>query len=197
MGSPHQAATSAEGAAWPLTAIYAIFCALALAWVAANPAARPFGMMHGRSAIFKRIPDSGLLLRGALLLESPIALIAFARVEGLLLHLAGEGLAQDLIRPQFIGPWVHGPMVALGFAAAFFTRTLGFIWLALLIVIAELLIVFSRFIFSYEQALMGDLVPLLVCGIVSCSHRPTRSWKRDMCALMCSTQASIRASREG
>jgi TRAP-type mannitol/chloroaromatic compound transport system permease small subunit len=38
------------------------------------------------------------------------------------------------------------------------TRTLGFIWLAILIVIAELLIVVSRFVFSYEQAFMGDLV---------------------------------------
>ena len=38
------------------------------------------------------------------------------------------------------------------------TRTLGFHWLALLIVLAELLIVISRFVFSYEQALMGDLV---------------------------------------
>jgi len=33
-----------------------------------------------------------------------------------------------------------------------------FPWLALLIVSAELLIVISRFVFSYEQALMGDLV---------------------------------------
>jgi TRAP-type mannitol/chloroaromatic compound transport system permease small subunit len=38
------------------------------------------------------------------------------------------------------------------------TRTLGFFWLALLIVVAELLIVFSRFVFSYEQAFMSDLV---------------------------------------
>lgn len=49
-------------------------------------------------------------------------------------------------------------MAVLGFVVAAFSRSLGFIWLALLIVIAELLIVFSRFVFSYEQALMGDLV---------------------------------------
>jgi len=41
---------------------------------------------------------------------------------------------------------------------AIFSRTLGFIWLTLLIVVAELLIVFTRFIFSYEQAFMADLV---------------------------------------
>jgi len=38
------------------------------------------------------------------------------------------------------------------------TRSLGFIWLALLVVIAELMIVISRFVFSYEQAFMADLV---------------------------------------
>jgi TRAP-type mannitol/chloroaromatic compound transport system permease small subunit len=46
----------------------------------------------------------------------------------------------------------------LGILMACVTRTLGFIWLALLVVIAELLIVFTRFVFSYEQAYMGDLV---------------------------------------
>ena len=50
------------------------------------------------------------------------------------------------------------PLIALGFLTSFFTRTLGFTWLALLIVAAELGIVISRFIFSYEQAFMGDLV---------------------------------------
>jgi TRAP-type mannitol/chloroaromatic compound transport system permease small subunit len=39
-----------------------------------------------------------------------------------------------------------------------FTPTLGFHWLAALIAAAELGIVLSRFIFSYEQAFMGDLV---------------------------------------
>ena len=34
-------------------------------------------------------------------------------------------------------------------------RTMGFAWLALLVVVAELQIVISRFIFSYEQAFMG------------------------------------------
>jgi len=46
----------------------------------------------------------------------------------------------------------------LGLVVAAFTRTLGFPWLALLIVCAELAIVITRFVFSYEQAFMGDLV---------------------------------------
>ncbi|MDT2078734.1 MAG: TRAP transporter small permease subunit, partial [Planktomarina sp.] len=54
--------------------------------------------------------------------------------------------------------YIHIPLLILGFFLGAVTRTLGFIWLAILIVIAELLIVVSRFVFSYEQAFMGDLV---------------------------------------
>ncbi len=48
--------------------------------------------------------------------------------------------------------------MGLSLVIAYFTRSLGFIWLALLIVLAEFQIVISRFVFSYEQAFMGDLV---------------------------------------
>ncbi len=84
--------------------------------------------------------------------------ISFLRVEGFLPLLVDEQLAKDLGRPQFRGPMVHLPLLALGFLLGAVTRTLGFHWLALLIVIAELAIVITRFIFSYEQAFMGDLV---------------------------------------
>lgn len=84
--------------------------------------------------------------------------IAFLRVEGLLSAVFSDDLARELIRARFIGPFIHVPLVLLGFIVALFSRSLGFIWLALMIVVAELLIVISRFVFSYEQALMGDLV---------------------------------------
>lgn len=84
--------------------------------------------------------------------------ISFLRVEGLLPLVVDEQLAKDLGRPQFRGPMIHLPLLALGFLVGAVTRTLGFHWLALLIVIAELAIVITRFIFSYEQAFMGDLV---------------------------------------
>jgi len=84
--------------------------------------------------------------------------ISFLRVEGMLSSVVGDQLARNLARSQFSGQYVHMPLLGLGIVIAMFTRTLGFIWLALLIVAAELLIVFSRFIFSYEQAFMGDLV---------------------------------------
>ena len=86
------------------------------------------------------------------------ASIAWIRVERFLPVLFNADLASALLRSNFIGPTIHIPLVCLGFFVAFFSRTLGFTWLALMIVMAELLIVISRFVFSYEQSLMGDLV---------------------------------------
>jgi len=84
--------------------------------------------------------------------------ISFLRVEDLLAAVVGDQLAKDLGRSSFRGAYVHYPLVLAGFIIGYFTRSLGFIWLALLIVSAELLIVITRFVFSYEQAFMGDLV---------------------------------------
>lgn len=84
--------------------------------------------------------------------------ISFLRVEGLLHHFFSEDMIKELGRSQYRGSMIHMPLVAAGFLLALVTRTIGFHWLALLIVIAELAIVITRFIFSYEQAFMGDLV---------------------------------------
>ncbi|MEM7243411.1 MAG: TRAP transporter small permease subunit [Pseudomonadota bacterium] len=86
------------------------------------------------------------------------AVISFMRIEELLPLVFGEELANNLGKSRFRGPFVHFPLIILGFVIAARTRTLGFHWLALLIVIAELLIVLFRFVFSYEQAFMADLV---------------------------------------
>ncbi len=84
--------------------------------------------------------------------------VSFLRVEGLLPGLFGDKLAIDLGRSTFRGLYVHFPMAALAIVIATRHRGLGFPWLALLVVAAELLIVLTRFIFSYEQAFMADLV---------------------------------------
>ncbi|MGI9332676.1 MAG: TRAP transporter small permease subunit, partial [Gammaproteobacteria bacterium] len=84
--------------------------------------------------------------------------ISFLRVEGLLAQVVGEELTTELGRSRYRGPNVHVPLMIAGAVMALFTRTLGFPWLALLIVVAELAIVITRFVFSYEQAFMGDLV---------------------------------------
>lgn len=84
--------------------------------------------------------------------------ISFLRVENLLEGVVGEQMTKNLGRPQFRGTFVHAPLMILGIISAMRSRILGVEWLTLMVVVAELLIVFLRFIFSYEQAFMADLV---------------------------------------
>ncbi len=93
------------------------------------------------------------------------ALISFLRIEGLLEVFVGADLTTQLGRSQFRAPYVHFPLVLASLALAAVTRTLGFTWLALLVVVAELQIVVSRFVFSYEQAFMGDMVRFWYGGL--------------------------------
>ena len=86
------------------------------------------------------------------------ALISLLRVENFLIPLAGQELNDTLGLASKRGLYVHYPLIALAVIIAFFTRSLGFIWLSFLVVLAEFTIVLTRFIFSYEQAYMGDLV---------------------------------------
>ena len=85
-------------------------------------------------------------------------IISFLRVEQLLSPLIGDELTEALGLPQFRGIYVHYPLILLSFVIAFFNKSLGFTWLAFLVVLAEFQIVISRFVFSYEQPFMGDLV---------------------------------------
>lgn len=87
------------------------------------------------------------------------AVISFLRVEDLLPRLVGEELASELGRNAFRGPVVHGPLMVLGLLLPLvFRGGINFVWLAALVVLAELQIVILRFVFSYEQTFMGDLV---------------------------------------
>ena len=85
-------------------------------------------------------------------------IVSFLRVEGLLPAVFGKKLAQQLGVSSFRGVYVHLPLMLAAAVVACFRRGLDFIWLALLVVVAEFQIVIARFIFSYEQAFMGDLV---------------------------------------
>lgn len=85
-------------------------------------------------------------------------LISFMRVEEFLSPFLSESRINDLGRPSFRGLYVHYPLILLALVIAFFVRTVNFSWLAFLVVLAEVQIVLSRFVFSYEQAFMGDLV---------------------------------------
>lgn len=148
--------SGADMRVWVIVALYVLAFIGAGAWVNRNSHA---SLRYEASRI---TAFNAYLIRGCfyavLFVGIADVIIAFIRVERYLPVLFSEDLAREMIRVQFLGPWVHAPLIALGFVVALFSRTLGFHWLALMIVLAELLIVFSRFVFSYEQALMGDLV---------------------------------------
>jgi len=84
--------------------------------------------------------------------------ISFLRVENLLAGVIGEETAAAWGYNENRAPALHLSLIAVALVFAIFTRTLGFQWLALLVVLAELLIVITRFVFSYEQAFQADLV---------------------------------------
>jgi len=85
-------------------------------------------------------------------------LISFLRVEGLLEAIAGEWLTGQLGRPIFRGTYVHYPLLVISLVMAARFPRISFTWLALYCVLAEFRIVITRFVFSYEQAYMGDVV---------------------------------------
>lgn len=111
----------------------------------------------------------GYLARAAffmvLFVGSADAIISFLRVEALLPALAGEDLAARLGQAAWRGPNVHMPLVLLAMVVAALTRGLGFIWLALMVVTLQLVIVIGRFVFSYEQAFLADLLRMWYAGL--------------------------------
>ena len=85
-------------------------------------------------------------------------IISFLRVEDFLEFWVGEELTNQLGRPIFRGTYVHYPLIILSLFIAARFKTVSFSWLALMVVLSEFLIVITRFVFSYEQAYMGDVV---------------------------------------
>lgn len=84
--------------------------------------------------------------------------ISFLRIEGGLELLVGSELTKQLGRSQFRGSYVHIPLLFVALYCTHRYKKIDFIWLTTLVVLAEFQIVVTRFIFSYEQAFMGDLV---------------------------------------
>jgi TRAP-type mannitol/chloroaromatic compound transport system permease small subunit len=85
-------------------------------------------------------------------------IISFLVSEKFVEFLFGKEIQLFLSSPRSRILFIHLPLVAVGFYCAYYFKTLGFIWLSTLVVIAEILIVISRFVYSYEQTFMGDLV---------------------------------------
>ena len=85
-------------------------------------------------------------------------LISFMVVEKLVEPIFGEQVKINLVKPAFRITYIHFPLILASFIIGYFNKSVGFIWLAVLVVGSEFLIVLSRFIFQYEQAFQGDLV---------------------------------------
>jgi TRAP-type mannitol/chloroaromatic compound transport system permease small subunit len=84
--------------------------------------------------------------------------ISWMRVEDLLVPVFGDELGTNLGKATFRGAYVHYPLILVSTFLGYMFKTISVSWLALLVVFAEAWIVVARFIFSYEQTLMGDLV---------------------------------------
>jgi TRAP-type mannitol/chloroaromatic compound transport system permease small subunit len=145
-----------NGLEWLQVAIYVLVPAAACLQVLRTP-------NRSLRADAKVVSDANaFIIRAAfwvvLLVGLADTVVSFLRVEGFLPALFGDQMTLSLGRSQYRGLYVHMPVALIGVVIAIFNRSLGFIWLALLVVAAELLIVFSRFVLSYEQAFMSDLV---------------------------------------
>ena len=86
------------------------------------------------------------------------SIVSFLRIEELDKALLPAEVAQGLALSNYRGLRIHYPLLALAALIALRQRKFSVIWLALLVVVAELVIVIARFVFSYEQPFMGDLV---------------------------------------
>lgn len=85
-------------------------------------------------------------------------IISFLVIEKFIETYISKSIHFFLSSPQSRIKFIHAPLTVLSFIIAFYNKKLGFVWLATLVVIAEGLIVISRFVYSYEQTFMGDLV---------------------------------------
>lgn len=144
------------GAVWAHVGMYLVAIAAAIVFTMSTrerPLRRDADLISGFGAYLVRGAFWAVFLVGV-----ADMVISFLRVEELLVGVVGEEMATSLGRSSYRGANVHVPLLIAGFVIALFMRGLGFVWLALLIVVAELAIVFTRFVFSYEQAFMGDLV---------------------------------------
>ncbi len=155
--APKGSGLDAAGAAlgWLQLAAYAaaVLAPFAYAWWRGRPMRSDAEILSAAAAYIARAAFWGVLLVGLVDMT-----ISFLRVEDLLVGAVGAELAESLGRSRFRGEFVHYPLIGVALVIAALTRSVGFTWLAFLIVLAELQIVIARFVFSYEQAFMGDLV---------------------------------------
>ena len=141
---------------WIQVAVYVLPVIFAIVWVASTKHRSLQRAADAHAAL------AAFIVRAAFwsvfLVGFVDALLSFLRVEEFLPLFVGDEMTIQLGLSKFRGQFVHLPLMALSCIIALFTRSVSVVWLSLLIVLAEFQIVVTRFIFSYEQAFMGDLV---------------------------------------
>ncbi len=152
--TPFDSSTTILG--WSQIALYLIPIAAIMGYVVNTPMRSMQADSDMLSAFVAYLIRAGFW--AVLLIGLADMVISFLRVEGLLKQIISNDLADKLGRTAFRGVYVHYVLIVVALVIAMFTRMLGFTWLALMIVAAEITIVIARFVFSYEQAFMGDLV---------------------------------------
>ena len=150
-------------AGWIQTVFAAAVLVLAVLWVFKTPArdlSSDARFYDSIASYFARLAFWSVFLIGF-----TDSFISFLRVEGFLSAIVGEHLTTQLGRSIFRGIWIHYPLICVAAIISLINRSIGFIWLSLMIVAAEFTIVISRFVFSYEQAFQGDLVRFWYAGL--------------------------------
>ncbi|MFL2543972.1 MAG: TRAP transporter small permease subunit [Alphaproteobacteria bacterium] len=93
------------------------------------------------------------------------AIISLLIIEGFIEHFFGKSWNVKLSNNSFRAPFVHFPLLFFALILGYIFKSLNFFWLAFLVVLAEFQIVLLRFVFSYEQTLMSDLVRFWYGGL--------------------------------
>ncbi len=93
------------------------------------------------------------------------AIISLLIIEGFIEHIFGKSWNVKLSNNSFRAPYVHFPLLFFALILGYFFKSVNFYWLAFLVVLAEFQIVLLRFVFSYEQTLMSDLVRFWYGGL--------------------------------
>jgi len=155
--------STADARTWGQTGLYVISVLIAVGYVVRN---RSTSLRTDRNKVRAM---SSFLIRAAfwsvLLIGLVDVTLSFLRGEELLGNVVGASFAQQLMRTEFRGTYIHFPLVLLAIGIAAFVRSIGIVWLSLLVVGGELLIVMFRFVFSYEQVYMSDLVRFWFAGL--------------------------------
>ena len=160
-------------ASWPpFVIVWALLIAAlsALTWYALRPLVAAFESRNP-DAFADRLNDLSLYVARsvfwAILLVGLVEIaLALPSVLGDYMDdVFGKVLGAELIKQDFRGPFVHFPLIFLGFVLGAFLHGPHFIWLSFLIVLAELTSAVAANVFNFTNVFIGDLVRMWYVGL--------------------------------